>query len=92
MAIACAGYRVTSKTGHHKPSFQSLRLALGPTADRHADYFETCRRKRNVTDYTRSQVATETQADEILEKAQEFVAFIEAWIRRTRPLPASTTK
>jgi hypothetical protein len=26
--IACAGYRVTAKTGHHKISFDSIRLAL----------------------------------------------------------------
>ena len=45
-----------------------------------ADYFETCRRKRNVIDYTRSHVATDTEAKEILEKATEFHEFVEAWI------------
>src|SRR5207253_3625404 len=61
MAIACAGYRVTAKTGHHKISFDSIKLALSSgAADKYADYFETCRRKRNVIDYTRSHVATET--------------------------------
>jgi uncharacterized protein (UPF0332 family) len=70
MAIACAGYRVTAKTGHHKISFESVRLALGASANKYADYFETCRRKRNVIDYTRSHVATETEAKEILEKAK----------------------
>ncbi|MGH9409392.1 MAG: hypothetical protein ACRD1V_08040 [Vicinamibacterales bacterium] len=27
MAIACAGYRVTAKTGHHKTTFYSANLA-----------------------------------------------------------------
>ena len=54
MAIACAGYRVTAKTGHHRISFDSLKLVLGARAAKYADYFETCRRKRNVIDYTRS--------------------------------------
>jgi hypothetical protein len=80
MVIACAGYRVTAKTGHHKVSFDSIRLALGAGANKDADYFETCRRKRNVIDYTRSHVATDTEAKEILEKATEFSEFIEAWI------------
>jgi hypothetical protein len=81
MAISCAGYRVTAKTGHHKISFDSIKLALGSgAADKYADYFETCRRKRNVIDYTRSHVATETEANEILQKATDFYAFIEAWI------------
>jgi hypothetical protein len=62
MAISCAGYRVTSKTGHHKIAIDCIRLALGPSADKYVDYFETCRRKRNLIDYTHSHVATETEA------------------------------
>ena len=75
MAIACAGYRVTAKTGHHKIAFYSANLALGAGADKYADYFETCRRKRNVIDYTRSHVATDTEAKEILEKRQSFTTW-----------------
>ncbi len=57
-----------------------MKLALGAAADRFADYFETCRRKRNVIDYTRSHVATETEAKEIVQQATEFYEFVEAWI------------
>jgi uncharacterized protein (UPF0332 family) len=85
MAIACAGYRVTAKTGHHKLTFYGANLALGSGAVRYGDYFEACRRKRNVIDYTRSHVATETEAKEILDKATEFHKFVEAWIDAKRP-------
>jgi hypothetical protein len=85
MAIACAGYRVTAKTGHHKITLYSANLALGPGAVKYGDYFETCRRKRNVIDYTRSHVATETEAREIVEKATEFGEFVEAWIQSKFP-------
>lgn len=77
MAIACAGYRVTSKTGHHKIAFETTRLVLGQTADKYADYFEACRRKRNTIDYTHSRVATETEAKEIPRKAAEFCELVE---------------
>jgi uncharacterized protein (UPF0332 family) len=80
MAIACAGYRVTAKTGHHRVALASAALALGPSAANFVDYFETCRRKRNLIDYTRAKVATETEAQEILRKASEFHALVEAWI------------
>ena len=50
IAIACAGYRVTAKIGHHKITVDSMKLALGTGVDVYADYFETCRRKRNVID------------------------------------------
>jgi SAV_6107-like HEPN len=82
MAIGCAGYRVTSKTGHHKIAFDTIRLTLGAAAGKYADYFETCRRKRNVIDYTHSHVATETESKEILEKAAEFYELVEAWIAK----------
>ncbi len=80
MAIACTGYRVTAKTGHHKITFYSASLALGAGARRYADYFEACRRKRNVIDYTRSHVATDTEAKEIVEQAKAFCEFVELWI------------
>jgi hypothetical protein len=44
IAIACAGYRVTAKAGHHKMTFYSADLALGSGADKYADYFATHRR------------------------------------------------
>jgi hypothetical protein len=85
MAIACAGYRVTAKTGHHKVAVDAITLALGAAVSPYADYFETCRRKRNVIDYTRSHVATDTEADEIVRKAREFYDLVEAWIESTFP-------
>ncbi len=85
MAIACAGYRVTARTGHHKISFESIKLVLGVAADNYADYFETCRRKGNVIDYTRSHVATGTEAEEILKKATKFYEAVESWIESKFP-------
>lgn len=85
MAIACAGYRVTAKSGHHKITVDAITLALGAAASPYADYFETCRRKRNVIDYTRSQVATNSEADENVRKATEFYELVETWIESKFP-------
>jgi allantoicase len=71
MAIACAGYRIVSKVGHHRVSLESTKLVLGKAAHKYADYFETCRRKRNTIDYTFSNVATDTEAKEILVQARQ---------------------
>src|SRR6204780_1072522 len=46
MAIACAGYRIMSKVGHHRVSLESTKLVLGKEAHNYADYFETFRRKQ----------------------------------------------
>jgi len=80
MAIACAGYRVTAKSGHHKITVDAISLALGAAGSSHADYFETCRRKRNVIDYTRSHIATDSEADEVVRKVREFHELVETWI------------
>src|SRR5208283_5207907 len=82
LAIACAGYRVTARIGHHKISLESARLTLGSAAGNYPDYFETCRRKRNTIDYTHAHVATETEAKEILDKATAFYELVEKWIAK----------
>ena len=84
MAIACAGYRVTG-AGHNRISFDVLKLAMGKAADPYSDYFDRCRRKRNVIDYDDAFVATETEAAEITAKAKEFVAAVEQWIAKNHP-------
>ena len=85
IAIACAGYRITARIGHHKLSFECATLALGKSAESLTDYFETCRRKRNQIDYTQSSVATDTEANEIVAKAREFYGLVESWISRNHP-------
>lgn len=84
MAIACAGYRVVG-SGHHRISFDVLKLAINKAADPFSDYFDRCRRKRNVIDYDDAFVATETEAAEIVTKAKEFLVMVEQWIAKNYP-------
>ena len=61
-------------------SFEAVELALGPSVTNLASYFETCRRKRNILDYDSAQVVTETEAKELVEKAEELCTLVEQWI------------
>jgi hypothetical protein len=85
IAIACSGYRVSARSGHHKVTFEAAAVALGREAVALSDYFDTCRRKRNVIDYMTSSVATDTEADELLHNVQEFHLLVESWINATHP-------
>lgn len=85
MLIACAGYRVASVPGHHRITFESVKLALGSSAAHLADYFDACRRKRNEIDYTGAAIATSTEADELRLHAKAFLAMVETWIVKTHP-------
>jgi PleD family two-component response regulator len=66
-------------------SLESTKLVLGKRVHKYADYFETCRRKRNTIDDTFSNVATETEAKEILIQAAEFHNQVEDWITKNHP-------
>ena len=56
-----------------------------PTAVQLADYFETCRRKRNLLDYDAANVTSDTEAQELLQKAQDFRQLVEDWIKQRHP-------
>lgn len=85
MAIACAGYRVVAKQGHHQVGFAAAELAIGPSIAGLIAYFETCRRKRNQLDYDAANIVSDTEAAEILEKAREFKQEVEDWIAKSHP-------
>ena len=74
-----------SKVGHHRGSFEGTKLALGKAAHKYADYFETCRRKRNTIDYTFSNVATNPEAKGIVVQAKQFYVEVEDWITNNDP-------
>jgi hypothetical protein len=85
VVIACAGYRVKAATGHHRATIEAMVLALGPQAQDMALYLDVCRRKRNIVDYDRAYVATQTEADELLEKVRAFGEQVESWIAANHP-------
>jgi hypothetical protein len=60
-------------------------LALSKQADGLVGFFDVSRRKRNIIDYTGVQIATPTEAAEVLERAQDFNAMVETWIRVNHP-------
>jgi uncharacterized protein (UPF0332 family) len=84
MAIACAGYRVTGQ-GHHQVSFEAAELAVGASVSQLVSYFELCRRKRNTLDYDVANVVSNSEAAELLQKAQEFKHEVETWIAAKHP-------
>jgi uncharacterized protein (UPF0332 family) len=84
MAIAAAGYRVVGQA-HHQTTFQAVELAVGSAAAPYATYFDACRRKRNQLDYDVAQVASHTEAQELLRQAHEFRQLVESWLTANHP-------
>ena len=85
MVLACSGYRVTARGGHHQASFEAVELAMGPSVSALAAYFDTCRRKRHQIDYDLADAVSETEAEELVRKATEFQRDVETWIATNHP-------
>jgi hypothetical protein len=84
MALACAGYR-TKGQGAHQTSFEALKLALGKSTAKTANYFDRCRRKRNELSYDAAGIVSDVEVDEILAKATALQGTVEAWIAKNHP-------
>lgn len=79
IAIACAGYRIRGEGGH-ETTFLALRLAIGPSATAFGDYYEKCRRKRNLLSYERAGVVGTGEVKEIVAQTQRLGELIDAWV------------
>lgn len=84
MIMRCLGYR-TKGEAHHYTTFEFLRLALGKKHDRLIDYFNSCRSKRNRTDYDAAGEISETEVGELLSEARKFFKFSKDWIAHKYP-------
>lgn len=82
MIIAVSGYRVSAKTGHHALTFEIAGLILGDKFQDYFDFFDVCRRKRNIVDYDLTDVVSISELEAILEKVQEFRHIVYDWLEK----------
>ena len=85
VTIRASGYRVKQTGGAHYNTFLALPVAIGPTANTIAAYFNSCRQSRNDLSYGAASVVSESDANELLEKTKEFRDTIEDWLRAIHP-------
>lgn len=76
--MRAAGYRPRSVGGHYN-TFLALEAADEAFAARSA-YFDSCRIKRNISEYDYAGGVTETDADGLLQAVRQFVIEAEHWI------------
>jgi uncharacterized protein (UPF0332 family) len=70
--IRCSGYR-TKGIGHHYTTFQAPSAVL-PSESRLISYFEACRSKRNLADYTQAGAVSEKEVRELIAEARAFLS------------------
>jgi hypothetical protein len=83
MIVRSAGYRPRTVGGHYN-TFLALEAADSAFANLSA-YFDSCRSKRNLSEYTDAGIITETEAEALLKAVRQFALDAEAWIKAKHP-------
>ncbi len=82
--IHASGYR-PERTLQHYRTIAALPLVLGKQRAVDAAYLEACRTKRNTAEYDTAGVATDAEADELLQFAGKFRQEVMDWLREHHP-------
>jgi uncharacterized protein (UPF0332 family) len=82
--LYCKGYR-TSGMGHHFTVFESMKEILGQDYFELADYFDSCRAQRNVTDYSYPGEVSIAEAEELIQSAEDFLQTVLKWLKTNYP-------
>lgn len=70
--------------GHHQLTFEAAGLALGDLGRDATEYFDLCRRRRNVISYEGDEVG-QGPADELLTETLQFARIIDQWMSAEHP-------
>ena len=82
--LACRGYRAAG-WAHHYTTFETLYEILGQTYEDRIAYFDQCRTKRNVADYSRVGEVTEHEVAELISEAESFMKVTIGWLKQNYP-------
>ena len=82
--LHASGYRPEKSLAHYR-TLAALPLILGERHKDDANYLNTCRTKRNTTEYDRAGVTTEEDAGELIGFVRELRAEVIDWLRKNHP-------
>jgi uncharacterized protein (UPF0332 family) len=82
--LYCKGYK-TRGAGHHFFVFQAMKDILGKEYHVLADYFDSCRSKRNVADYMSTGNVSDAEVDELIKEVESFRDMIMGWVKKNYP-------
>lgn len=79
--LYCKGYEPEG-SGHHFTVFQTMKIIMGTDYYTLADYFDSCRSKRNITDYDYAGGISDSEAEELIKDAERFLEVTLNWLRK----------
>jgi len=79
--LYCKGYKIKG-IGHHFVTLRSLKEILEGEYHPLIDYFDSCRVKRNISDYDRAGEISKSEVEELIEEAKKFKEIVKEWVKR----------
>lgn len=83
--LYATGYR-TKGIGHHAIVFEAMKEIMGGDYHKLADYFDSCRTKRHITDYDYAGGISNTEAKELISEAEKFENAVVDWLKANYPV------
>jgi uncharacterized protein (UPF0332 family) len=80
IALYCSGYKPARGQSEHYRVIQSLPLILGSQFEEMCNYLNSCRAKRNVSDYDATGTISESEVEEIIKNAKELQQDLIKWL------------
>ncbi len=85
VALFCSGYRVERGGSEHYRVIRSLPLCLGDQYSEIRDYLDSCRNKRNVSDYDMAGTISSEETKELIKTAHELYSDVRSWMQVHHP-------
>lgn len=88
IVLHASGYRAKSKVGHHWITIVLIPEFMGKNKYAASRYFNSCREKRNTTDYDYAGHITDAEAVELIKEVKKFKKEVIDWLKKHYPLLA----
>ena len=82
--LYCKGYQAKG-AGAQFTVLQAVKDILGKESSGLADYFDSCRSKRHISEYTSADGIAEAEAAELLKEAAGFWKTVSKWVSDNHP-------
>jgi hypothetical protein len=83
--LYCKGYK-TKGIGHHFFVFQAVKDILGKEYHSLAEYFDSCRSKRNIADYMSIGNVSDAEVAELNKEVESFQDKVICWVKKNYPM------
>jgi uncharacterized protein (UPF0332 family) len=82
--LYCYDYKPSTES-HHYITWTALREILEKEKISVIDYFDRCRKKRNIADYDRAGIVSNKESEELFKETKAFVEFVREKIKNEFP-------